>query len=113
MRCNAIYCIYIVLCPLPTAFSVQGRYSSLQILQTIDTPRKERLERPPLCPTDHYALMLRCWSHNPEDRPKFAAVTTELTSIKPTLMKAIKSSSPAPGVMNFSEGDSIIVIDKQ
>lgn len=57
--------------------------------------------------------MLRCWSHDPEDRPKFAAITSELTSIKPTQMKAIRASAPAPGVIEFNEGDSITVLDKK
>ena len=69
--------------------------------------------RPDYCPTEHYALMLRCWSHEPEDRPKFAAIISELTSIKPTQMKAIRPSTHAPGVLDFAEGDMITVVDKK
>ena len=84
-----------------------------KILKTIDNPKRQRLERPALCPTEHYNLMLKCWSHEPEERPKFAAITSELTSIKPTVMKAIRGSTSAPGCINFQEGDNITVIDKK
>jgi len=57
--------------------------------------------------------MLRCWAHDPEQRPKFSEVVSELTSAKPTLMKALRSSTTAPGMVELNEGDTITVIDKK
>ncbi|XP_067947878.1 activated Cdc42 kinase-like isoform X3 [Watersipora subatra] len=87
--------------------------TSMEILKSIDKPKNERLPRPDFCPTEHYELMQRCWSHDPEDRPKFRSLTSELTSIKPTLMRTIRANSPASGVINFAEGDTLTVIDKK
>lgn len=85
----------------------------MQILKAIDVETKSRLPRPELCPTDHYALMMKCWSQEPEDRPKFLDITSELRLIKPTVMKATRDGTPAPGVILYSEGDTITVIDKK
>uniref|UniRef100_V5G1V4 Platelet-derived growth factor receptor alpha n=1 Tax=Anoplophora glabripennis TaxID=217634 RepID=V5G1V4_ANOGL len=38
----------------------------------------KRLERPKICTDELYALMLRCWSEKPEDRPTFGDLAEEL-----------------------------------
>lgn len=43
-----------------------------QIMQAVDDPEFRRLVQPERCPDDWYKLMLRCWSAEPNDRPKFS-----------------------------------------
>ena len=43
-----------------------------QIIEAIDQPNFQRLERPDCCPNDYYLMMLSCWDHDPNKRPKFA-----------------------------------------
>lgn len=39
----------------------------------------QRLEQPECCPKDYFSVMLKCWQHDPNKRPKFA----ELINILP------------------------------
>jgi len=41
-------------------------------MQAVDEPEFRRLQQPERCPDDWYQLMLRCWSPDPSDRPKFS-----------------------------------------
>jgi len=49
-----------------------------QVLALIE--RKGRLQKPLECPVEMYALMMRCWSYKPTDRPTFKQIHTELDS---------------------------------
>ena len=42
-----------------------------QILEAIDEPSYQRLEPPETCPKDYYNIMLKCWQHEPHNRPRF------------------------------------------
>lgn len=52
-----------------------------QILEAIDEPNFQRLEPPECCPKDYYALMLKCWTHDPNKRPLFAELFTQLPEV--------------------------------
>jgi tyrosine-protein kinase len=47
-----------------------------QVLQLLE--RKGRLQKPAECPLVMYALMTRCWSYKPADRPTFKLIHQEL-----------------------------------
>ncbi|RVE71147.1 hypothetical protein OJAV_G00071430 [Oryzias javanicus] len=42
--------------------------------------RGYRMPRPPKCPVSLYDIMLKCWSQEPEDRPDFKTLRTQLDS---------------------------------
>ena len=42
-----------------------------------------RLPQPPACSPDLYDLMLRCWSHLPEDRPQWRPILAALENLFP------------------------------
>lgn len=42
--------------------------------------RGARLPHPPKCPDDIYSLMLRCWAHDPAQRPTFAELVRHFSS---------------------------------
>ncbi|XP_069026049.1 non-receptor tyrosine-protein kinase TNK1 [Embiotoca jacksoni] len=70
----------------------------------------ERLEKPPDCPQDLYAVMRKCWACNPADRPSFAQLTAMVTEAKPMEMQATRDfaeSRKLPLVAN----DLVTVID--
>ncbi|MEQ2215385.1 hypothetical protein XENOCAPTIV_000404, partial [Xenoophorus captivus] len=54
--------------------------SLVQILCRVEQDG-ERLEKPPDCPQELYAVMRKCWAVNPNDRPNFAALTTMLAEV--------------------------------
>ena len=64
-----------------------------QILETIDQPKCERLEQPRSCPADYYQLMLRCWNHQPEERPRFEQLARELPDCRPELVQAVQETN--------------------
>lgn len=37
-----------------------------------------RMPRPELCPPELYAVMLKCWQNNPEERPTFEYLQSTL-----------------------------------
>ena len=53
----------------------------LQILDAIDSPSLQRLEQPELCPKNYYDLMLKCWDHEPENRPTFSEMYIMLPQV--------------------------------
>lgn len=45
-----------------------------QILEAVDQPNCQRLDRPDLCPRDYYELMKKCWEDDSKDRPTFSEI---------------------------------------
>lgn len=84
-----------------------------EILRKIDK-EGERLHEPEATPPEMYQLMLRCWACDPLERPTFASLRISLTSMVPTVMKAISSFAVSdPGKMTIKQGDQIIILDGQ
>ena len=94
-----------------------------QILEAIDEPNFKRLEQPDCCPKDYYTLiMLKCWEHEPLNRPKFSEIIKILPDCKPELVQAVKDSSlftnslandqSNANYLQFKTGDIITVLDK-
>ena len=52
-----------------------------QILEAIDEPNFQRLEQPESCPKDYYSIMLKCWQHEPHNRPRFMDLITLLPEV--------------------------------
>jgi activated CDC42 kinase 1 len=96
-----------------------------QILESIDEPSYQRLEQPECCPKEYYLLMLKCWSHDPNARPKFSEIVSMLPDCKPELVQAVKDntdsnmnmlSSPSKSkkeYLSYKIGDIITVLDKR
>lgn len=53
----------------------------VQILEAIDEPSSQRLEQPDLCSKEYYALMCKCWEHDPERRPTFSQIFITLPQV--------------------------------
>ncbi|CAN7986964.1 unnamed protein product [Ixodes hexagonus] len=93
-----------------------------QILEAIDEPNIQRLEQPDCCPREYYALMLKCWQHDPNKRPKFAEILQILPECKPEQVQAITDcpdTSAGSSVklkkdsLIYRTGDVITVLDKR
>lgn len=80
-----------------------------EILRKIDR-EGERLHEPEAMPPYMYELMLRCWAREPSERPTFASLKDLLTSMVPSVMKALTSFEEA-GKMSIEPGDQIAIID--
>lgn len=52
----------------------------MQILWRVER-EGERLEKPPDCPQELYAVMWKCWACSPADRPGFAQLTTMVAEV--------------------------------
>ncbi|KAK0175437.1 hypothetical protein PV327_009188 [Microctonus hyperodae] len=83
--------------------------NSSEILRKIDR-EGERLYEPEASPPAMYQLMLRCWAREPTERPTFASLRESLTSMVPTVMKALNRFDDADK-MNIDQGDQIVIID--
>ncbi|KAH8040073.1 hypothetical protein HPB51_009329 [Rhipicephalus microplus] len=91
-----------------------------QILEAIDEPNLQRLEQPDCCPKDYYALMLKCWQHDPNKRPKFSEILQTLPDCKPEQVQAIADCLDTSGslklkkdALHYRTGDVITVLDKR
>lgn len=93
-----------------------------QILEAIDEPNLQRLEQPDCCPKDYYTLMLKCWQHDPNKRPKFSEILQMLPDCKPEQVQAITDcpdTSMGGSVklkkdsLLYRTGDVITVLDKR
>ena len=89
-----------------------------QILAAVDLPEKERLELPDYCPVDIYDIMLKCWAHEPEDRPRFLDILHLLPQAKPQLVQCIRDSDTnlvnnEPDYLQYTVGDVITVLNNR
>lgn len=93
-----------------------------QILEAIDEPNLQRLEQPDCCPKDYYTLMLKCWQHDPNKRPKFSEILQMLPDCKPEQVQAIAdcpdtsmggSVKLKKDALLYRTGDVITVLDKR
>uniref|UniRef100_A0A8W7P5P7 non-specific protein-tyrosine kinase n=1 Tax=Anopheles coluzzii TaxID=1518534 RepID=A0A8W7P5P7_ANOCL len=84
-----------------------------QILEAIDEPHYQRLEKPECCPKEYYALMLKCWQHDAAKRPKFSDIFLMLPDIKPEQLKTIVAySEHKKDYLMYRQGEIITVLDK-
>ncbi|XP_046652229.1 activated Cdc42 kinase-like isoform X3 [Daphnia pulicaria] len=89
-----------------------------QILEAIDEPNYQRLEPPESCPKDYYSIMLKCWQHEPHNRPRFIDLMSLLPDCKPEQVQAIQDSledvsKPRRDQLQFRIGDVLTVLDKK
>jgi len=75
-----VWAFGIVLYELFTLGSIP--YKELKNAEVVKSvTRGSRLDKPESCPEELYALMLRCWSLNPAERPSFVEISKELRAI--------------------------------
>ncbi|CAG4962033.1 unnamed protein product [Parnassius apollo] len=99
-------------------FQPWAAFSGQQILEAIDAPNFQRLERPECCPDEYYSTMLECWSHDPNDRPKFKDLGPKLRDIQPEQVQAIVNSQKSEegrrsNFLEFKMGQIITVLGKE
>lgn len=41
----------------------------------------QRLEQPECCPKEYFSLMLKCWQHDPNKRPRFSDLMSLLPEV--------------------------------
>ncbi|CAO1398964.1 unnamed protein product, partial [Diamesa hyperborea] len=84
-----------------------------QILEAIDKPNFQRLEQPECCSKEYYALMLKCWNHDPVKRPKFSEIYQILPDMKPEQLKTVMQLSEVKkDHLAYRQGDIITVLDR-
>ncbi|KAJ9589855.1 hypothetical protein L9F63_017010 [Diploptera punctata] len=89
-----------------------------QILEAIDEPNFQRLEQPECCPKEYFSVMLKCWQHDPNKRPRFADLINILPECKPEQVQAVQDLAEDPHKLKPREqlvyrvGDVITVLDK-
>ena len=74
------------------------------------------MEQPEYCPRDMYDVMLKCWEHDPEVRPKFTELLLMLPQIKPECVQAKRDGALVKDDDNYSyfkQSDIITVLDKR
>ncbi|XP_054719858.1 activated Cdc42 kinase-like [Uloborus diversus] len=91
-----------------------------QILEAIDEPNFQRLEQPECCPKEYYALMLKCWQHDANKRPKFSEIYLILPECKPEQVQAVQESievvngtKSKKDWLHYQTGEVITVLDKR
>ncbi|XP_034839376.1 activated Cdc42 kinase-like [Maniola hyperantus] len=99
-------------------FQPWAAFSGQQILEAIDVPNFQRLERPECCPDAYYSLMLECWSHDLNNRPKFKDLCTKLRQIRPDEVQATVSyKKPEDGrrsnFLEYKVGQRITVLARE
>lgn len=84
-----------------------------QILEAIDEPNYQRLERPDYCPEGYYNnLMVKCWSHDPLKRPKFCEIVDVLPMMIPIQVRALSScETRETDMLRYDTNDIITVLD--
>ncbi|CAK1554789.1 unnamed protein product [Leptosia nina] len=93
-------------------------FSGQQILEAIDAPNYQRLERPECCPDAYYSLMLECWAHNPNERPKFKDLKPRLKQIRPEEVQVTCNYNKAEdgrrsNFLEYKAGQKITVLGKE
>lgn len=99
-------------------FQPWAGFSGQQILEAIDEPNFQRLERPQACPDEYYSTMLECWSHDPNNRPKFKELKVKLRANRPEQVQVITNfSKPGDGrrsnYLECKSGQIITVLGKE
>ncbi|XP_026333695.1 activated Cdc42 kinase-like isoform X2 [Hyposmocoma kahamanoa] len=99
-------------------FQPWAAFSGQQILEAIDAPNFQRLERPECCPEEYYSTMLQCWSHDPNERPKFKDLGLKLREIRPEQVQATDDfqnleDGRRANFLEFKSGQIITVIGKE
>ncbi|KAJ0183701.1 hypothetical protein K1T71_000124 [Dendrolimus kikuchii] len=99
-------------------FQPWAAFSGHQILETIDAPNFQRLERPDCCPDAYYTTMLECWAHEPNNRPKFKELILKLRDIRPEQVQAMVNSQRfedgrRSNFLKFKSGEIITVLGKE
>ncbi|XP_063157768.1 non-receptor tyrosine-protein kinase TNK1 [Candoia aspera] len=80
-----------------------------QIMIKIDREGR-RLERTDDCPRGIYSLALKCWAHNPEERPKFRDIVHLLQELRPKEVKASRGLGE-PSWLRLEANDVVTVIE--
>ncbi|XP_050098482.1 activated Cdc42 kinase-like [Anopheles aquasalis] len=84
-----------------------------QILEAIDEPHYQRLEKPECCPKEYYSLMLKCWQHDATKRPRFNEIFQLLPDMKPEQLKTIVAQSESKkDYLMYRQGEIITVLEK-
>lgn len=88
-----------------------------QILEAIDEPNFQRLEQPECCPKEYFSLMLKCWQHDPNKRPRFSDLMSLLPECKPEQVQAVQEAGTGEERLKrdqlvYRVGDIITVLDK-
>ncbi|XP_061446924.1 non-receptor tyrosine-protein kinase TNK1 isoform X2 [Rhineura floridana] len=84
-------------------------FSGRQIMLKIDREGR-RLERPDDCPRGIHSLALKCWAHNPEERPRFREIVSMLQELRPKEVKASQELNE-PGWLRLEANDTVTVIE--
>lgn len=83
-----------------------------QILEAIDEPNYQRLEKPDYCPEGYYNLMVKCWAHDPLKRPKFCELVDILPMMAPIQVRALSScETRETDMLKYDANDVITVLD--
>lgn len=57
--------------------------------------------------------MRRCWSHDPEQRPRFDEIVEQIPDMMPQLLvAAVDCQMEETGRLRFRKGETIILLDK-
>lgn len=84
-----------------------------QILEAIDKPNFQRLEQPECCSKEYYALMLKCWNHDPLKRPKFSEIYISLPDMKPEQLKTVSICNDLKkDHLAYRQGEIITVLER-
>ncbi|XP_042368560.1 non-receptor tyrosine-protein kinase TNK1 [Plectropomus leopardus] len=86
-------------------FGLSGR----QILFRVER-EGERLEKPPDCPQELYAVMRKCWACNPADRPSFSQLCTLVAEAKPMEGQATRDFAE-PRKLALAANDLVTMVD--
>ncbi|XP_078614824.1 uncharacterized protein LOC144883970 isoform X8 [Branchiostoma floridae x Branchiostoma japonicum] len=94
-------------------FQPWAALTGAQILEAVDAPNCQRLEKPDYCPEKYYELMRQCWEHEPAKRPKFSDIVDILPTMKPQQLRAATDyQGSRPDFLCFQAGDVITVLEK-
>lgn len=74
-------------------FALRCLSASIQILWRVER-EGERLEKPPDCPQELYAVMRKCWTCNPNDRPNFTQLGTLVAEVGRTTCRSGDGGAP-------------------